>query len=589
MANNNVDLTNDRNILTLPPATLESDYDCQLKVPSISGEVNISIDGVTSTINGVKVLKVGTEWHFKGTPTNSTEPEGKTFMLLVREVADPTNFFTVEVCFIIKDKIALNEMLPPCMKDMAYTHTLIDAGSLAQYELRIKTEDNGNVPPGIGIEANQIKGQPSKDVPKDTVFEFIVELADKTTKALVASYPLRVKQFKKLALEGTIQKIIPVGYKYTSNLVINGGSGQYTINTAEINKILTEKMKDIVFSEEDRTFSGTLKAKIDSPNGIIVNLKITDKNYTDFFLPIPLDFTSKEISGITLTKPVKNTELEPIILGKEYQGHVTATGGYDALKYSIEPPVLGMNINVENGTITGVPQNIPINDKIKFIVHVKDSPPSGDPQKNEQFELIATVKHPVTAPLIEKAIDSNQNTTELFILKYFPRQGRDVSDFSFIEKGNKVNEINGRYGRITIKDKYIVVYTPSPDKKEGGVENIQYQVSNSTSQESGTIHFDVLPELTAVNKTASGKRRETVFINLSDDAIGGPFDSALTLPDYISGNSYCQVKNENNKIILQYTIPDKSEFVGNQIIIKYVLVRRVHTSELAKVTINITP
>ncbi|MFN1150030.1 hypothetical protein [Serratia liquefaciens] len=578
--------------ITLPSAEVDQDYDCELTTSDISGNTYMTISSSNKSINGVKIENVSGVWHFKGRPTESTEGGSTTFTILVRDVTDRTNFFEVVATFTIREKKSLNASLPPCMKDMQYTHTLMTGDSLEKgTSLRIKTEDASNVPAGLRLDKGVLVGAPTADVSAEKVFEFIVELFNSNTKKVEATYSLSITQLKKLTVKVTEPPRVFINYTYKFSLDINGGSGRYTIkNVSDIDKQVKVDMPGITFNGVNKSFSGKLTSAIKN-NQISLTIEIQDSAHGEFKIKEPLVFISEAVHDITKVIPSR-AELPPIDPGKGYNATFKATGGYGTLHYKLNPAIAGMSINELTGIITGVPREHLDEDEVKLTVVVTDTPPTGDLQKTETFkDLHAKIIHQVAAPLIEAAVDSNAKSTELYLALYFPRHGRDITDIKLIEPktGKDAISITGMYGVIAIKedDLFTLTYTPNAHGGEG-VDTVHYKVSNGVYHDSNVIRFDVLHKLQAANKEKSAQHGEVVTVNLSNDAIGGPFDSALTHSEFTSANSFCTVTNENGKIILSYTIPRKNEFSGNQLVIKYILVKRIHTSQLAKVTIKIT-
>lgn len=587
-----IDLKKKSSTITLPDAEVDKDYDCELSTSEISGSTYMSISSARKEINGVKLVKVEGGWHFKGRPTEITESSGTTFTVLVRDASDVNNFFEVIVTFIIRDKKRLNANLPPCMQSMSYTHTLMDAALLGNNEsLRIKTEDTSNVPAGLSVKKGTLTGTPTADVTAEKIFEFIVELFNVETNTVEASYPLTITQFKKLNVPLTSPPTIYVDYNYDFLLEINGGSGQYDIsNEAMIKEKLKKQMEGITFNKSRKSFSGKIaKDLVDKKAS--VELNIVDSVHHDFKINVTLLFTSETVREITKVSPAGN-ELPDIDPGRGYKTTLQAIGGYGKLHYELTPNIKGMSIDEGTGLITGVPVDHLEEDNIAIAIAVHDTPHTGDSGKRKikTFNLTAKIIHQVSAPLIEVAVEGSTNPTELFLGTYLPRNGRGLN-LKLIDpkNGNKeVDSIKGRYGEVKITTPGTLAVTYSPTANAGeGVDIIHYQVSNSSYHASNTIRFDVLHNLQASNHEKTVSHGDVVTVNLADSATGGPFDTALTHSDFTSANSFCKVTKTEKGIILSYTVPGRNEFSGNQLVIKYVLVKRIHTSQLAKVTINI--
>lgn len=589
---NTIDLKKNTEAITLPIAEVGKDYDCELTSSAIPGNTYMLISSSIKEIKGVTLVKVETGWHFKGRPTEITESGGTTFTLVVREVANTSNFFEVIVTFIIRDKVSMNIKVPPCMKDMHYTHTLMDAKSLGKDRtLRIKTNNtDSHFPDGLSLSQGKLIGTPKEDVVEEKEFDFNVELFNAKTQKVEEIYQIKLHQLEKLKVSVTNPPVMFIDYSYDFSLNISGGSKKHDIeNASEIANKVKQEMKGITFNNANKSFSGKLTSALEHGK-VNVDIDIYDSENHEFKIKVPLLFTSETVKDITKVYPVEN-ELGDIDPGRGYHMAFKADGGYGKLHYELKPPVKGMSIEETTGIITGVPEDHLEEDNVTITIVVTDTPPKSDigKKKTKIFkDLKANIKHQVSAPLINVPVEGTTYPTELFLAPYFPRGGRDLVEIILINGRSEVTSINGRYGNIKIKpdDKFTIIYTPHVQADEG-VDVIHYKISNGPYSATNTMRFDVLHKLQASSHTTTAGYGEMVTVNLSKNAVGGPFDSALTGPYFTSANSFCKVTNESDNIMLRYRVPDRKEFSGSELVIDYALVKRIHTSQLAKVTIKI--
>ncbi len=560
--------------LVLKDFHVEKESEYELVVEGISGAVVIICDAKNGLIpiSGVNLEKTDDgKWVIKGTPDESTGDSGIDFTLTVYEAANSRNSFDVTVTIIVSDALAINNDLPPCMQGIPYSFELIAADKLNGATLSLK--DGDLLPDGLSVKGNMITGTPAKDVSSEVVFEFILSSKDKNN--IEDLHSLQIKQVPAMQLTNEHPPSIYIGdtYEYKPNVI--GGSREYVLSIGAED---VTKLAPIVFSSTDKKFSGVLKES--KAAEIKVTLNITDAKYKMFSLKKELIFSTMVGPAITKVKPQGNT-LEPYIVGKSYKGTTSATGGHPPLTYSLEPEIPGLSIN-SSGVISGSIDPEIKGQELKTKVVVKDS--SSTP-KELKFDVIIPIVRSLSAPILDVAVNSNQSSLKVYMLRYLGSAGSNVDKIQLVdEKGVIQNKITGPLGSASITEDVVILYEPTQGAK--GLHTVNYIISNKAFKDTGKIDFEISPELHAANIKVDGKPEELLHIDLSSQGVGGPFDSALTYSDFTSKTSYCDVRKTDGKIYLDYKIPGEG-FKGSVIHIKYALTNGMNSSQLAKIEIKL--
>lgn len=306
----------------LPPARQNQSYEQVLTATGGTGAITLSTSGTLPT--GL-TLNAATNT-LEGTPTQFGT---FSFSVIATDAANKTGSRLYALTVNKAATLLIDATLADAVAWEQYSQTIgVSAGATPYVFTRI----GGSLPAGLTLQSD---GTLSGKAEATGTFHFTVEVRDRNGDSATASLTLQVK-----APTITVTATIPsINFRQAlgGTVSVTGGIGPYTFRNAGA------PLVGALTIAADGTVSGTPTAAGD----FSIVIEATDSH--GFIGTVPV-----LVRVIAPTIVVSGT-LPGAILGQQYSGQVTATGGFGAYAYTISDGALpaGLSLDRFSGQITG--------------------------------------------------------------------------------------------------------------------------------------------------------------------------------------------------------------------------------------------
>jgi uncharacterized repeat protein (TIGR01451 family) len=274
-------------------------------------------------------FNLGNGLKLSGSTISGTPTVGEVIFPFNVQAKDANGFTAMQSYLLYVSNVTLTPpTLPNGIVGSPYSQTLTARGGFTPYKFSIVS---GNLPPGLALNGDTIKGTPSAPAGKYT---FTVEVIDDHFYKASQTYTVTITN-PNLAIDPATLPSGSPGKPYSQRLTVSGGLAPYTLT-------LTGGSLPPGLTLNGSTISGTPTGPIGKFNFTVQALDSIGSRGT----------RSYEMS-------ISNITINPVILpagaiGEAYSQTLTASGGVAPYKFSIVsgslPPGLGINGDAISGT-----------------------------------------------------------------------------------------------------------------------------------------------------------------------------------------------------------------------------------------------